>query len=589
LTVSLFLDGDDQFYNEKYLEDTLFTLESQSVDPDERLKPSIVVKIKHLQTNTYISTSSNIERPTSVKNFGGVEENKLDENQPGFKGPSPFKLNSSSTVGTDIAKHYLEASEISKDEDAFIIEQTSQEYIKDCLSIHAAIPFLKEYVHELRTGKQERMKNKERMKKMEALLTNIIFFVTDTEDSDPFTCEGIPFRERQKLMRELKVIEILCDALYYPFVNRMFTLESLGHIQTLSRVCGLLYKLIKHIVQDNRENEEYASQWIELFFDHAVNIGETAESYSEATITAILTNNKKLLDQQISRENISHIINLCQNQRKHERFLNLLSCLCICQGEAVIGNQNDIVEILMEDDEVRDIFVIPIRENRGGYEILLSKSDTGFEDHWIDLKQIKTWSDDNDGGRMYNYYLAFLNLATSLCYDRSYKGINSFLPIFPVEITFGCAKMEELPYAMRSRFTDLLLTLHVDKQPLEPLRVPALTRIWDVFEDGDDDMPVKEEVPDSLNVLKDFVKDYLINSKGQQKSYERDKNGMTLSVLNLAKSLVIFGFYRTEDKLIEMIDPLITLLDGSHDITSKSNNALESYSPGNFSLILNLK
>lgn len=209
MTVSLFLDGDDQFYSEKYLEDTLFTLESQSVDPDERLKPSIVVKIKHLQTNTYISTSSNIERPTSVKNFGGVEENKLDENQPGFKGPSPFKLNSSSTVGTDIAKHYLEASEISKDEDAFIIEQTSQEYIKDCLSIHAAIPFLKEYVHELRTGKQERMKNKERMKKMEALLTNIIFFVTDTEDSDPFTCEGIPFMERQKLMRELKVIEIL--------------------------------------------------------------------------------------------------------------------------------------------------------------------------------------------------------------------------------------------------------------------------------------------------------------------------------------------------------------------------------------------
>lgn len=361
----------------------------------------------------------------------------------------------------------------------------------------------------------------------------------------------------------------------------MFTLEGLGKIPTLSRVCGLLYKLIQHIVQDNRENEEYAAQWIELFFDHAVNIGETAESYSEATITAILTNNKKLLDQQISKENIAHIINLCQNQRKHERFMNLLSCLCICQGEAVIGNQNDIVEILMENEKVRDLFVIPIRENNGKYEILLKKKDTGVKDNWMDLRLMKTWSEKNDKSRMYNYYLAFLSLATSLCYDRSYKGINCFLPIFPVEITFGCSKMEALPFAMRSRFTDLLLTLHVDKQPLEPLRVPALTRIWDVFGDGDDDMPVKEEVPESLNVLKDFVQDYLINSKDQQISFERDKNGMTLSVLKLIKSLVIFGFYRTENKLIEMIDPLITLLDGSHDVTSRNNNIIENLSPGN--------
>jgi hypothetical protein len=77
-------------------------------------------------------------------------------------------------------------------------------------------------------------------------------------------------------------------------------------------------------VQDYRINEEYVAQWIELFFDHAMNTSEGSDSYSEATITAILTNNKKLLDRQISRDNIKHIIDLCKNQRKHERFLNLL-------------------------------------------------------------------------------------------------------------------------------------------------------------------------------------------------------------------------------------------------------------------------
>lgn len=145
-----------------------------------------------------------------------------------------------------------------------------------------------------------------------------------------------------------------------------------------------------------------------------MNIGEGSDSYSEATITAILTNNKTLLDRQISRENIAHIIELCKNQKKHERFLNLLCCLCICQGEAVIGNQNDVVDLLMEDEETRDIFVIPIRENKDTYEIFISKEDAGVREQWVDLTQMKEWSEKRDDGRMYKYFIAFVSLATAL-------------------------------------------------------------------------------------------------------------------------------------------------------------------------------
>lgn len=68
----------------------------------------------------------------------------------------------------------------------------------------------------------------------------------------------------------------------------------------------------------------------------------------------------------------------------------------------------------METEETKDNFVIPIRENRGGYEIFLKREDTDFKDQWMDLREIKDWSEKNDNGRMYNYYLAFLSLATSL-------------------------------------------------------------------------------------------------------------------------------------------------------------------------------
>ena len=88
-----------------------------------------------------------------------------------------------------------------------------------------------------------------------------------------------------------------------------------------------------------------------------------------------------------------------------------------------------------------------------------------------------------------------------------------------------------------------------------------------------------------LGILKDFVRDFLIKKKSCQKSYQGYENGLTLSILKLAKSLIIFGFYLTEDELIKMIDPLITLLDGSDDVTiedeendmKKYDNSKEQY------------
>jgi hypothetical protein len=197
-------------YSDEYLRATLFTLESQSVDPDERLKTSIVVKIKHVETNFYISTSSSIERPrTVVSQNPNIEEEKFVKDFVDRKDTRSFKLNTRSTLEADIAKHNLECSLKSKDEDAFIIELTTKEYIRDCMTIHAAIPMLKEYVWDIRMKREEKMRNKDRMKKIENILTELIFFVTETEDSDPFTCEGIPYKERQKILRELKVVEIL--------------------------------------------------------------------------------------------------------------------------------------------------------------------------------------------------------------------------------------------------------------------------------------------------------------------------------------------------------------------------------------------
>lgn len=55
---------------------------------------------------------------------------------------------------------------------------------------------------------------------------------------------------------------------------------------------------------------------------------------------------------------------------------------------------------------------------------------------------------------------------------------------------------------------------------------------------------------------------------GVQKAYETDFNNYTLEILDLVEYMLKLGFYNDEDELITMVDPLITLLDGSLDIIS---------------------
>jgi hypothetical protein len=82
---------------------------------------------------------------------------------------------------------------------------------------------------------------------------------------------------------------------------------------------------------------------------------------AESTITELLTNNKVLLDKQITRETIKNFIDLCKYQKKNERFLNLLAALCSCNGDAITSNQDDICDILLEDEDNKESLVIKMK------------------------------------------------------------------------------------------------------------------------------------------------------------------------------------------------------------------------------------
>ena len=55
---------------------------------------------------------------------------------------------------------------------------------------------------------------------------------------------------------------------------------------------------------------------------------------------------------------------------------------------------------------------------------------------------------------------------------------------------------------------------------------------------------------------------------GIQRSFDKEVNTLTLEVLTIFENMVILGFYKTEDELLEILNPVIDLLDGSNDYSS---------------------
>jgi len=184
------------------------------------------------------------------------------------------------------------------------------------------------------------------------MLAELIFFVvsdgdvsTDVLEAERF--EGVPVKHRQKIMRELNVIQALVDLLYYPFIENETgeerRLESISPQDPYTKICILCYRLIKHIVKDYRLNELFASQWIDLFLQQAMSTKQENNIRAEATIAELVSNNRVLLEKQIKKKTIEDFVDLCVEQQKHERFIILLTALCSCQGEAVITNQDHII------------------------------------------------------------------------------------------------------------------------------------------------------------------------------------------------------------------------------------------------------
>uniref|UniRef100_A0A673APG1 Inositol 1,4,5-trisphosphate receptor n=1 Tax=Sphaeramia orbicularis TaxID=375764 RepID=A0A673APG1_9TELE len=497
---------------------SLFELDPTTLQKTDSFVPrNSYVRLRHLCTNTWIQ-STNV--PIDI-----------DEER-------PIRL----MLGTCPTK---------EDKEAFAIVSVPVMEIRDLDFANDASAMLSTVVDQFNQGFISQNDRRFAIK----LLEDVVFFVADVTNSGQLVLDVVMTkanRERQKLMREQNILKQIFGILKAPFKDRgggegpLLCLEELADqknapYQYMLRLC---YRVLRHSQEDYRKNQEHIAKQFGVMQSQ---IGY--DILAEDTITALLHNNRKLLEKHITKTEVETFVSLVRKNREPSRFLDYLSDLCVSNNVAIPVTQELICKCVL-DPKNQDILIKTEQE-----------------------KSIRQLAQEARQGNAHDenvltYYRYQLKLFARMCLDRQYLAIDEISKQLDIELIFLCMMDETLPFDLRASFCRLMLHAHVDRDPQELVTPVKFARLWTeiptsiTIKDYDSNMDdSRDNKKNRFSNTMAFMEEYLNNVLNEELPFHNEeKNKLTYEVVSLARHLIYFGFYSFFE-LLRLTRTLLGIID----------------------------
>ncbi|XP_077337534.1 inositol 1,4,5-trisphosphate-gated calcium channel ITPR3 isoform X3 [Lithobates pipiens] len=527
---------------------SLFELDPTTLQKTDSYVPrNSFVRLRHLCTNTWIQ-STNV--PIDV-----------DEER-------PIRL----MLGTCPTK---------EDKEAFAIVSVPVSEIRDLDFANDASSMLANFVERLNEGFISQNDRRFAIK----LLEDLVFFVVDIPNNGQNVLDVTitkPNRERQKLMREQNILKQIFGILKAPFKDKngegpLLRLEELSDqknapYQYMFRLC---YRVLRHSQDDYRKNQEHIAKQFGVMQSQ---IGY--DILAEDTITALLHNNRKLLEKHITKTEVETFVSLVRKNRE-PRFLDYLSDLCVSNHIAIPVTQELICKCVL-DPKNSDILIKtelrPVKEMSQSPEYMsIEYCEEEVWLVWLDKnndthdKSIRQLSQEARAGNAHDenvlkYYRYQLKLFARMCLDRQYLAIHEISKQLSVDLIFLCMADETLPFEIRASFCHLMLHVHVDRDPQELVTPVKYARLWTEIPTAItikdyDSSDSRDDKKNKFTNTMEFVEDYLNAVVSESMPFaNEEKNKLTFEVVSLARHLIYFGFYSFSE-LLRLTRTLLGIID----------------------------
>ncbi|RUS87050.1 hypothetical protein EGW08_005203, partial [Elysia chlorotica] len=321
------------------------------------------------------------------------------------------------------------------------------------------------------------------------------------------TPDGVPNKDRQKLLRNLRVIDLLVKLLQCPL--RSESDEQHHMIRVFKEAYDVLHA---YMLGKSRKNALYIAKYIDFFQTQFTQRGGIGLNVAQM-IVELVRDKRKIVDR-ITQQHIETFIQLLRNNPSYH-FLDLLHVLCVCDGVAIPNNQTYIVEQWLRN--YRDsVYLMDRGQNiHKRPNIVYISTDNG--NNWIALHQFvdtNSMEYDEEGNQ---FLIHQLDLMRAFCFGRNDFAIHTITREFGYitwEDAFLCIQCELLPDTVRAKFTELIIGLFVDVgNNYSVLDHPNICFVWEYVgskdQDRDQSQFVVKDLVTIFPVLRDWLAEFL--------------------------------------------------------------------------------